>query len=612
MLHRSCAIVLVSLLCAGDAHARPVTPDSPHVMETIAGSVEMDRLFSDYWDEYLQLDPITATYSGDDRYNDQLPNFLSAEHRRRVSHARRTWLQRLRAIDAAKLEGQTALSHQILISTLQQQLDGERFPDWMMPVNQFFSFPGYLASLGSGSGPQPFATVQDHDAWLARGVQAPALFDQAIANMREGMAVGVVQPRVLMERMVPQLEAVISDDPEQTPFWHPVARFPEAMPEEDRARLVTAYRQLIREQLVPAYRRLRDFLIDEYIPAARTSYGLGALPDGAAWYAYLARTSTTTVLTPDEIHDIGVQEVARIRSEMETVKERIGFAGDLQAFFRHMAEDPDLAFESEQEMLDEYRALEARIMANVPGLFSLMPKAGFEIRPVEPFRAATAGVGSYLPPSQDGTHPGIFQLNTSNLPERRTWMKESLFLHEAIPGHHFQIALQQELPNVPAFRRFTWQIAYVEGWGLYAESLGKDLGVYTDPHQYFGRLSEEAKRAARLVVDTGLHARGWTREQAIAYLRENAGLGSDEAVAQIERYMAIPGQALGYKIGELKITELRNRAEAALGDRFDVREFHAAVLGDGSVPLDLLEARIDRWIENRREGVGLATDQERL
>ncbi|MBP6626011.1 MAG: DUF885 domain-containing protein, partial [Arenimonas sp.] len=415
----------------------------------------------------------------------------------------------------------------------------------------------------------------------------------------EGMAAGVVQPKPLMLKVVPQMDALIHDKPEDTLFWQPIAKLPAEFSAEDRARLETAYRGLIADKLMPAYRELRRFVADEYLPAARDTVSLAALPNGEAWYAYRVRQSTTTDLSPAQIHDIGLAEVARIQAEMDAVMAQVGFTGTRAEFFAFMTTDKQFEFASEDALLVAYRALEAKINARIDEQFSLKPKAGFEIRPVEAFRAQSAAGGSYQSPSEDGTRPGVFYVNTYDLPTRKTWDAESLYLHEAIPGHHFQIALQQELTELPKFRRFGGETAFAEGWGLYAESLGRDVGVYTDPYQYFGRLQAELWRAIRLVVDTGLHSKGWTREQVIDYMLANSATSNTEAVSETERYIAIPGQALAYKIGELKIQELRARAEAALGDQFDVRGFHAEVLQDGSVPLAVLEAKVDRWIQSR-------------
>ncbi|KFN45764.1 hypothetical protein N790_09365 [Arenimonas malthae CC-JY-1] len=563
-------------------------------------AAQLSQLYADYWEASLALNPLNATFVGDPRYNDQMPDFFAAEFRAKEAAFNREWLGRAQAIGSDGLQGQDLLSYQIFVRDLEASIEGERFPDWQQPLNQFYNVTGLFAQLGSGSSAQPFKTVQDYDNWLRRAGQFPALMRSMQANMRTGMANGVVQPKVLMAKVVPQIDALIKDKPEDTLFWRPVAEFPADFSEADKTRLTAAYRELIATQLMPAYRELRRFVNDEYLPAARDTVSLSALPDGEAWYAYRVRQSTTTDMSPAQIHDIGLAEVARIHGEMDAVMKQVGFTGNRAQFFEFVTKDKRFEFGSEDELLVAYRALEAKINERVPELFSLTPKAPFEIRPVEAFRAQSAAGGSYMRPSEDGTRPGIFYVNTYDLPTRKRWDSESLYLHEAIPGHHFQLALQQELGELPKFRRFGGETAFAEGWGLYAESLGKELGVYTDPYQYFGRLQAELWRAIRLVVDTGLHSKGWSREQVIEYMLANSATSQTEAVAETERYIAIAGQALAYKIGELKIKELRARAERELGDRFDIRGFHAEVLRDGSVPLAVLEAKVDRWIASRK------------
>ncbi|KAF1721124.1 DUF885 domain-containing protein [Pseudoxanthomonas wuyuanensis] len=563
-------------------------------------AAQLNQLYAQYWEESLELNPLRATFQGDPRYNDRLPNFLSADYRQQSHEFTAGWLEKIEAVGADGLGGQDLLSYEIFVEKAKRELEGERFPGWMQPVNQFYNIASTVVQLGSGTGAQPFKTVQDYDNWRKRAARVPVLFDQAIANMREGMQAGVVQPRALMEKVVPQLDALIKPKADQTLFWGPVKNLPDSFSDADKQRIDSEYRSLIENELMPAYRRLRQFIVDEYMPKTRATPGMEGLPDGAAWYAYNARQSTSTDLSPAEIHQLGLDEVARIHGLIHGVMKEVGFTGSLQEFFQFMQNDPRFSFESEEALLAYYRGLEDRINQRVPELFSLIPKASFEIRPVEAFRAQSAAGGSYMRPSEDGSRPGIFYVNTYDLPTRKTWDAEDLYLHEAIPGHHFQLALQQELTGLPMFRRFGSEIAFSEGWGLYAESLGKDLGVYTDPYNYFGYLQNELWRAIRLVVDTGLHSKGWSREQVIAYMLENSAESQTQATAEAERYMAIPGQALAYKIGELKIKQVRARAERELGPKFDIRQFHAEVLKDGSVPLDVLEAKIDRWIAEMR------------
>ena len=578
--------------------ATATTPASQPATQNKAAQLE--KLYAQYWEETLKLNPIQATFQGDPRYNDQLPDFLSAQYRQQTHDFNTRWLKTVKDIGSEGLDGQALISYEIFVRNAEQALESEQFPGWMLPMDQFNNIAGFVAQLGSGTSAQPFKTVKDYDNWLARGARIPPIFDTAVANMREGMKTGVVQPKALMVKVLPQFDALIKDKPEETLFWGPITNMPKDFSAADKERLTAAYRDMIGQQLMPAFRKMRGFIADEYMAKTRSTPGMDALPNGKAWYAFNARNSTTTDKSPEEIHQIGLNEVARIHGEIGKVMQEVGFKGSLQDFFKFMQTDKRFSFKSEEDLLKYYRSLEAKINQKIPEQFSLIPKSPFEIRPVEAFRAQSMAGGQYYPPSEDGSRPGIFYVNTYDLPTRKTWDAEDLYLHEAIPGHHFQIALQQELTNLPAFRRFGGETAFAEGWGLYAESLGKDLGVYTDPYSYFGYLQNELWRAIRLVVDTGLHSKGWSREQVIKYMLDNSAESETQSTAEAERYMAIPGQALAYKIGELKIQELRDRAEKALGDKFDVREFHAEVLKDGAVPLSVLEGKIDRWIAAKK------------
>jgi uncharacterized protein (DUF885 family) len=411
----------------------------------------------------------------------------------------------------------------------------------------------------------------------------------------------VVQPRPVMEKVLPQLEAMIAATPAESLFFAPVKAFPEGIGAGDRERLMAAYTVAIRDEVTPAFVRLRDFIRDEYLPKTRDTVAWSALPDGAAWYAFYVQEHTTTTMTADEIHQLGLSEVQRILGEMDKVRQTVGFEGDLDAFFTFLETDPRFYFTAGADLVQGYRDLKLRIDAALPKLFSLFPKADYEVREVEAFRAQSAAGASYQQPSADGSRPGIFYVNTYNLKAQPKFGMETLSLHEASPGHHFQTTIQQELEDLPRFRRFGGDYtAYVEGWALYAEYLGKELGLFTDPYQWFGRLNDEQLRAMRLVVDTGLHAKGWTREQAIQYMLDNSTLAESDVVSEVERYIAWPGQALGYKVGDLALQALRRKAEATLGPKFDVRDFHREVLSDGAVPLDVLKAKIDRWIEARK------------
>jgi uncharacterized protein (DUF885 family) len=572
-------------------------------------AAQLNQLYEQFWEETLKRNPLRATNQGDTRYNDLLPNTLSAEFRTETRAFTTRWLDQIQAVGPVGLSGQDLISYQIFVRRAKNDLEGDQFPDWQQPINQFRNIASSAVQLGSGTGAQPFKTVADYDNWLMRGNRLPILLDQAIANMRVGMANGIVQPRALMLKVLPQLDALIKPKPQDTLFWEPINNFPTRFSAAEKARLSAAYLVMVGDHLMPAYRRLRAFVADEYLAKTRASAGFDALPNGKAWYAYNVRQNTTTEMTPDEIHALGLQEVARLHQEIRGVMAQVEFSGSLQDFFKFMQEAPRFNFADEAALLSFYRGLEAKINRKIPEQFSLIPKAPFEIRPVEAYRAQSAAGGQYQGPSEDGKRAGIFYVNTYDLPTRKTWDAEDLFLHEAIPGHHFQIALAQELTELPKFRRFGGETAFSEGWGLYAESLGKDLGVYTDPYDYFGYAQNELWRAIRLVVDTGIHSRGWSREQVIQYMLDNSAESVTQSTAEAERYMAIPGQALAYKIGELKIQALRAKAQAALGSNFDVRAFHAEVLKDGSVPLAILEAKIGRWLAANTANASTTSDK---
>jgi len=586
--------LLLAALAAGCATV-PRAP-SASAAGTAGEPARLAEVLERYWEDTLVLNPIQATAIGDDRYDDQLPNFLSAQYRaRQKAHAER-YLALLGTFDRARLAGQDRLSFDVLKRDLEEALEGLRFPDWMIPVHQFGNGFTFFALLASGKSIQPFRTVRDYEAFLRRMDGALPNFDQAIANMREGIRAGVVQPRAVMEKVVPQLDALAVDPPERSPLWGAIAAMPESIPAADRERITAAWRAKVAGEIVPAYRRLRDFIRDEYLPRCRDTAGYAALPDGAAWYAFAVRSSTTTDLPPERIHAIGLEEVARIRLEMDGVRRAVGFPGDLPAFLRWLREDPRFYFEDEASLLAGYRDLQARVNALLPRLFDLFPKADYEVRPVEAFRARSMAGGEYMAGTPDGRRPGVFYVNTSDLRAQPRFGMETLSLHEASPGHHFQVSIAQELTGLPKFRRFGGYVAYQEGWALYAESIGKELGLFGDPLQWYGRLADELLRAMRLVVDTGIHAKGWSREQAIRYMLDTSSMAESDVVAEVERYIAVPGQALGYKVGQLAITALRQEAERELGPRFDVRAFHRQLLVDGALPLEVLRGKIREWI----------------
>ena len=603
------AAVLLSACAAEPVQAPPAASPSASApaVDARAEAQRLHALFDEYFEQQLELHPLLATSIGDPRYNDRFEVSIAPEWRARAERVERDALARLVAIDRAQLSGQDRLSYDVFKSARELEIEGFRFPDHLLPLNQFYSTPNSFAMMGSGTGIQPFVTVKDYDDFLKRLDGFAAWTDQAIANMREGVAKGYTLPRVLTERVLPQLEAHIVAKPEDSLYFGPVRDMPAGFAPADRERLTAAYRAAIESRVVPTYRKLLGYMRDEYLPACRTTVGLDALPDGAAWYAYNVRTITTTDYTPAQIHDIGLAEVERIHGEMRKVMQQVGFKGDLKAFSEFMQKDPQFFFDDREKLIAGYVDIKQRVDPALPTLFERLPAADYEVRAVEAFREKSAAGGSYQAASEDGSRPGIFYANAYDLKARPKWAMEALSLHEGNPGHHFQISLQREQKDLPKFRRFSGYTAYSEGWGLYAESLGRELGLYVDPYQYFGMLEAELWRSIRLVVDTGLHSKGWTREQVLEYMDTMSSTAEARAVSEAERYIAIPGQALAYKIGQLKIRELRTRAEAELGGGFDVRGFHTAVLGDGPLPLDVLEAKLRRWIDDREQAAGAGT-----
>lgn len=603
--------ILLILALALTACGRGATPESPGgapadaraaAKAAKAASAEAQRLrdiTETYYEQYLELNPLTATAQGDHRFDDRFGDYVSERWMADWLATEQEALEKLAAIDPAKLTGEDLLTYESFKYGRETAIAGFRYPSELLPINQFGGLHTYFAVLGSGGGAHPFRTTQDYENFLARMDGFVAWVDQSIANLQSGATRGVVQPRVIVERLIPQLAALAVTDPKQSVFWRPLTQFPVSVKSADRDRLIKAYAEKLSKQLLPAYQRLHDFLTDEYLAQSRTGVAWSELGNGAEWYAYLVRYHTTTSMTPDEVHELGLKEVARIRSEMERVKGQLGHGSDLRSFFDALRADPTLYYTDPAELLAGYQVIEARVDQAMPLLFARRPEAGFEIRAVEAFRAASEAAGSYLPGSPDGKRPGVFYVNTYDLASRPKYAMEALYLHEAVPGHHYQISIAQEAADLPRYRRFAYDTAYGEGWALYAESLGRDLGLYTDVHSLFGSLSAEMWRAVRLVVDTGLHAKGWTRERAIDYFRANTALGDADIKAEVERYIAWPGQALAYKVGQLKILELRRRAQEKLGPRFDVRAFHAQVVDSGSLPLAVLEKKIDRWIENQ-------------
>lgn len=586
----------------GARNLRPRPKAAPRpVAAEVDSATRLNQLYEAYWQASLKLNPLQATLQGDPRYNDQLPNLLSAAFRQQSHELNQEWLQKIEAIGPSGLHGQDLLSYQIFVRDARLRLDAERFPSWMLPINQYYNVANVMAMLGSGTGAQPFESVRDYDNWSRRSLEIPDLFNQAIANMREGIRAGVVQPKLLMRKVLPQLDALITPTAEQSIFWAPVRNLPEHFSAEDKARISAEYKRMIEYRIMPAYRALRGFIATEYLPACRDSDGRAALPNGAAWYAYDLRQSTgASDLTPAQAHALGLAQVAHLREQLQALMKQRRARGSMQKFIATMLNDPRQRFRNEDELLDAYRRWQVRVTSAVPKLFSLLPKASLDIKPVEAFRSQSAAAAAYLPPSADGDRPGTLYVNTATFASQHRWAVRSLFLHEAIPGHHLQLGLQQELKDLPRFRRVGGETAFVEGWGLYSEGLASALGLDGDANDAFGVLYDELWHALRLVVDTGVNSKGWTRQRAIDYLRENIAVDDEQAEAEVERAMAIPAQSLAHEVGLVRLRTLREQASRTLGPTFDIRAFHTEVLKDGSVPLDILSEKIERWTEQQR------------
>jgi len=590
-------------LMAGCAHATTQAA-APVAAAVQSPSQALAALFAASDEANLKRNPLNALSRGDLRYADRFGNFLSDEYYSAERAAAEGELAALARIDRSALNPDERISYDVFKWQRELDLRGLQ-PDMLAltavrPIDHFNGFHAFFAELSSGDSIAPYKTVKDYDNGLSRIDDFVATIDESIVRMRQGMATGVVQPKLVMDNVVEQLDAMLAEGVAGSSIMKPIAAFPAGIPAADQARLKAAYTEAVETKVRPALTRLRTFITAEYLPKTRSSIGLSDMPGGDKLYAYLVESSTTTNLTPDQIHKIGLDNVALLHAEMDGVIKQVGFKGTLKEFFEYIRTDPKFKPASREWLQQSYVAIGKRLDGTLPKQFSTIPKAPLEIRPVPALTEKGAARGSYNAGTPDGSRPGIFYFNAYDLPSRTTPGMETLYLHEGAPGHHFQISLAQENIALPNFQRFGGNTAYVEGWGLYAETLGRELGVYTDPYQYFGYLDSQLFRAIRLVVDTGIHSKGWTRDQTIKYILDNSSRGRSNATAETERYIAIPGQALAYKIGQLKISELRARAEKSLGPKFDIREFHEQVLGTGALPLAVLEAKIDNWIAAKK------------
>ena len=592
-----CATLTLAFAPAAVVHAQAAAKVSGVV--SAQAKQQLDTLAEAYYDAEARYAPVGATENGDNRFDDQIGMAIAPKARARHFAGYAGFLKRLQAIKREHLDLGAQTNYDILEYELRSALQFADLPEHLLPLDQMDSMPVTLANFASGDGAQSLTTVKQYKAYLNRLKQLPAWIDQAIANMREGMRTGVVLPKAAMVSALPAFQKLVSATPEASIFYTPIKNLPAGFSSADKQALSQAYRQTIAVKLAPALARLATFLEKDYLPASRASTGWSALPNGAAWYAARVEASTTTSMTPEQIHAIGLKEVARIQGEFGVVGPKMGYSGAASGLPGWVAQqDKYKPFKTEQEVIDVYRKLDATLRTKLPAMFTLMPKAPLDLR-LEPELTRATASDHYSAPASDGSRPGVFWSVVNDPTQYGSTGMVTLFLHEGQPGHHFHIALLQEM-GLPKFRKFGGNNAYTEGWALYAETLGKEMGLFDKPEDYFGHLNDEMLRAARLVVDTGMHAKGWTREQAIQYYRDTLGYTEALARSEIERYMVWPGQALGYKIGALKIAELRQRATLALGDKFSLPKFHEIVLEDGTLPLALLEKKVDRWIEKNR------------
>ncbi|PTM11975.1 MAG: DUF885 domain-containing protein [Bacteroidetes bacterium] len=575
-------------------------------------AITIDTIFDEYYKFKDRINPIEATKGGNYEYNDYIANYISDDYQQDLKEQYTYFLKLLNDVEVAQLSEADLLSMKVMQWDCEIKLEGlnneivmmaspiYNLPSFeLMPLFQIQSLHLYVAQLAAGGSVQPFKTVEDYDNWLKRVDDYLVFLDTCITNMKEGMSKDIVIPTVLTNKMIPQLDEFISNSVNEHLFYKPILAMSQDINEEERNRISADYSTMIETKLKPKYTQLKTFLVNEYLPACRETSGIGALPNGPETYDYVIRLHTTTNMTANEIHELGKSEVARILVEMEGVKNEIGFDGDIKAFFDFIRNSPEqMPFTDPQQVIDNFNNIKERINKNLSQVFDLKPKADFIVKRTEAFREASASA-EYVPGTKDASRGGIFYIPIPDVRKYNKFSAEALFLHEAIPGHHYQLSLQQENAELPEFLHPESLGVFVEGWALYAESLGKELGVYEDPIQYFGMLSMEMHRAIRLVVDTGIHSKGWTREQAIQYSLDNEAESEESVIAEIERYMATPGQALSYKIGQLKIRELRTKAETKLGEKFSVTEFHNQVLNSGSLPLVLLEEKIDNWIASQ-------------
>jgi uncharacterized protein (DUF885 family) len=555
----------------------------------------LNEFFESEWNYEMEQSPARASSMGDRRWNDRWGDQTLEAIHKREEHAIAA-LERLKKFNRTQFSTADQLNYDLFKKDLEQDIEGAKFRSYLMPINQ----RGGIQTLDELGDRLRFETVKDFDDWVARLRAFPTLMDQTMALMKEGARAHVMWPKIVLNRVPAQIDKQLVEKPEESPFFKPFKKFPDAISAADRERLTKAAQEAIVSGVLPSFQKLKKYFVEEYLPAAFDEVGIWKMPQGAEYYAYLARRHTTTDLTPQQIHDKGLSEVARIKAEMEAIMGKVGFKGTMPEFFTKLRTDPQFFYKTPEELLEAYRALVKQIDPNLVKVFKTLPRTPYGVTPIPDKIAPDTTTAYYNQPAADGSRAGTYFVNLYKPETRPKWEMMALSLHESVPGHHLQIALAQELGDIPKFRRYGFYTAFVEGWGLYSESLGQDMGLYDDPYSKFGQLTYEMWRAVRLVVDTGMHSMKWDRQKAIDYFMANAPKAENDIVNEIDRYISMPGQALAYKIGELKIKELRERARREIGEGFDVREFHDAVLLSGAVPLDVLEQNINRWIATKK------------
>lgn len=585
--------------CVGVDESPPVQQSQPVKLNPL------HQIFADSDEASLKLNPIGALFRGDSRYTGEFGDYISDDYITKQREIAATDWKRLQEIDRESLGPQDQIAYDVF--AYQNKMAREGLEPSLVelsivrPINHFSGLHAQYPDINSGKSAAPYKTVKDYDDGLKRLDGFSIFLDRCVERMKQGVQLGIVETKLTTEQMITQFNDLIAQGVEKSPFWQPIANIPKDFPEADKTRLAQSYRQMLTGKIIPAYSRTRDYLKEQYLAKARSGMGLVHMKGGKRLYEFLVRQETTTSMNADEIHKLGIQEVLRIKVEMDGIRKTVNFKGSLKDFFTHLRTAKEFEPKSKDELQTRYAEIAKRIDSVIPTAYRLTPKTPVELRPVPDYLEQTQAGGYYNPGSPDATRPGVFYFNTYDLPSRKTWGMETLYLHEAVPGHHFQISLAQENTAIPNFMRFGGNTAFVEGWALYAEWTGDELGMFKDPFQKFGNLNDEQLRALRLVVDTGIHDKGWSREKAIKFMLDNSALSETETTQEVDRYIANPGQALGYKVGQITIKRLRAKAEQTLGNGFDMKEFHAQVLDTGALPMQVLEAKIGNWITRSKK-----------